>query len=125
MVAAADHANPPKPPILMVVPYAEQPTRADAAYEDGPGQGVTSTVQIYHAVPTRNVRGGGDAIPMIRAMRAVVRRTLAGWMPDGACAPLRYIGGRMIDPRGYFPEGVSVWQDGYSISGWLTEEAEA
>lgn len=104
--------------IVVVAPATEQPVRTAVGEDDGPGHAVTSTVHVLSVVATRNAPGGADAVGRLRTSRDIVRTALAGWVPEHGAEPLRYAGGRLIDPRGWFGEGLAVWQDAYAATGW-------
>ena len=107
---------------ILVLPAAEQPADTAAGADDGPGHAVTSTVHVLSVVATRNVPGGADALDRLRTMRDAVRVSLAGWVPEHGVEPLRYAGGRLINPRGWLGEGLAVWQDAYAAAGWRATE---
>lgn len=110
-------------PALLVAPAAERPARGAVGDDDGPGASVTSEVHVYCVATSRNTRGGGDALSRLRPVRNAVRARLAGWVPEGSHEPMRYAGGRLVDPRGWLSEGRSVWQDAYVISGFAAQES--
>lgn len=105
--------------IVVVAPATEQPADTAVGEDDGPGRAVTSTVHVLSVVATRNAPGGADAAGRLRTSRDMARLALAGWVPEGSAAPLRYAGGRLIDPRGWLGEGLTVWQDAYAATGWM------
>ena len=107
---------------ILVLPATEQPAGTAAGEDDGPGHAVTSTVHVLSVVATRNAPGGADALGRLGTTRDVVRTLLAGWVPEHGVSPLRYAGGRLINPRGWLGEGLAVWQDAYAATGWRASE---